>query len=459
MLGIIDTGIKKSSWSLLRQCSFIICVLCSLSQTVNAQNNYPTNSVKSPAYEQAFANLMENPSDPENSFRFAKQAIRSGDLQGGITAFERILKINPGLDNIKLELGILYLRVGASELAKQYLSESLSSPEIPLPVKNRAKTILKLAEKAASPHSYSFRVGLGAQYDDNATSSPTSPEVLVAGIPALLDEASLGESDSALVFSGTFQHVYNLNSQIGNQLETSFSYSNRSYDDSSEIDSEYTALQIGPRFYFGEILNPSWSLKPFLRATSLDLDSSKYQETIDVGLEVSKLFGVTNMTTFRLTYSDNDFSNSDRRPTASERSGEDIDVDLRFTKNFRSNIQAYLSVGANQREAEVGYQEREIWRIGTGFSKSYRAPFGLKQRWNTSLGVSYSDIAYDAVDPSIDPFNEREEERTQFTWNNTLVFSRHYYVTASIYTIDNSANIPNYEYDNTGINLTFWASF
>jgi tetratricopeptide (TPR) repeat protein len=457
MFGVNNSGVSRS---LPFKVAGVLLIALGLMASLSfAQSNNASQPVKSEAYEQAFADLMEDPSNPENSFRFAKQAIRSGDLQGGITAFERILKINPGLDNIKLELGILYLRVGASDLAKQYLSEALASPEIPLPVKNRAKTILKQAEKAASPHSYSFRVGLGAQYDDNATSSPTSPEVLVAGNPALLDEASLGESDSALVFSASFQHVYNLNSQIGNQLETSFSYSNRSYDESTEIDSEYLALQIGPRFYFGEILNPSWSMQPFLRVSSLDLDDSKYQDTIDLGLNVSKLFGVTNMTTFRIMYSDNDFSNSARRPTASERTGEDIDLDLRFSKNFRSNIQAYFSLGGNQREAEVTYQERKIWRTAAGLTKSYRAPFGLRQRWNSSVGISYSDISYDAPDPAIDPINEREEERAQFSWNNTLVFNRNYYATASIYYIDNSANIPNYEYDNTGINLTFWASF
>ncbi len=450
---------------------FTFCLLSFSGLQVNSEevttadsNNTDTEQLgnaKNPskAYKRAFAKLMTDPSNPENSFQFAREAIKSGDLQGGITSFERILKINPNLDNIKLELGVLYLRVGANELANRYLGEAVRSPEIPIPVKNRAKSILKQAQKAASPHSFSFRVGLGAQYDDNATSSPTSPEVLVAGQPALLDEASLGESDSAAVFSASGQYVYNLNSQIGNQLEAGFSYSNRTYDESTEIDSDYIAFQVGPRFYFGELLNPSWSLKPFVRASRLDLEDTKYQETMDYGIDLSKIFSVTQMASLRLMYSDNEFTDSDRRTTASERDGEDIDIDLRFSKNFRSDLQGFFGVGGNERNAEVDYQERSILRVSTGFSKSYRAPFGINQRWNSAISLSFSDIDYDAPDPAIDPDEKREEERSQFSWNNTLVFNRNFYTTVSVYYTDNQASLPNYEYDNTGINLTLWATF
>lgn len=438
---------------------FLLILTVSLFHPIAFAESPDDTAKPSDAYKSAFSKLMGDPSNPENSFQFARQAIKSGDLQGGITSFERILKINPGLDNIKLELGILYLRVGANELANQYLSEALRSPEIPLPIKNRAKSIQKQAQQAASPHQFSLRLGLGGQYDDNATSAPSSQEVLVAGQPALLDESGTGKNDYAAVFSTSAQYVYSFNSQLGNQLESGFSYSNRAYDESTEIDSEYIALQIGPRFYFGELLNPSWSFKPYVKASLLNLDGDKYQEVMDYGIDLSKIFSITQMASFKLSYSDNDFFDSESRSTASERTGEEINASLSWSKMFRPDIQGFIELGGSERDAEVVYQQRSVKRISTGISKSYSAPFNIKQRWSTALSLSYSDIDYKAPDPTVDPNNKRTEERSQVSWNNTFVFNRQLFTTLGIFYIDNDSFLPNYKYDNTGVNLTLWATF
>ena len=65
------------------------------------------------SYDAALERLLAAPSDPEASFDFAQAAIAASDPRAAIAALERILIFDPKLANIRLELGSLYLLVGA----------------------------------------------------------------------------------------------------------------------------------------------------------------------------------------------------------------------------------------------------------------------------------------------------------------------------------------------------------
>lgn len=420
-----------------------------------------TDSTQNPsqAYQTRFDAMLADPANPELSFQFAKEAIRGGDLKGAIAAFERILKINPGLNNIRLELGVLYLRVGANELAAKYINDALQAPDIPVPVKNRAKSLYKLAQDAASPHALSFRIGLGAHYDENATAAPDSREVLVGGLPALLDEEDTGEHDSSYSLSASLQHAYTFSDQSGSLFETNLSYYSRRYDESSEIDLDYLSLQLGPRFYLGPVLSPSWSVNPFLAATVLELDGEEYQESYDAGLNIQHYFGTSWMAGITARYSDHTYKDSEQRANASERSGDGYSADIKLMKTFVPSVQGYITVGMSERNAEEDYEARQEVASTIGIQKSYLAPFGLQQRWKTGLAFSYTDISYDAPDPAVDPDEKREDERAQVRWTNSFVFTRSFYTTFDVFHTDNTSSLPNYEYDNTGANLTFWFAF
>ncbi|MFL9906530.1 tetratricopeptide repeat protein [Paraburkholderia sp. RL17-337-BIB-A] len=85
-------------------------------------------------YRDAFSAMMADPANAERSFEFACAAASDDDIRGAIAALERILKINPGLANIRLQLGELYLRVNATDLAATYLCQALLAPDIPPPL-------------------------------------------------------------------------------------------------------------------------------------------------------------------------------------------------------------------------------------------------------------------------------------------------------------------------------------
>jgi Flp pilus assembly protein TadD len=99
------------------------------------------------AYDKAFQTTLEKPSDPETLARFADLAVKVGDIEGAISALERLLLIDANQPEVKLELGVLYYRLGSKEAALTYLEGARSSPQASAQVKDRAEEFLKAARR------------------------------------------------------------------------------------------------------------------------------------------------------------------------------------------------------------------------------------------------------------------------------------------------------------------------
>jgi hypothetical protein len=85
--------------------------LAQASPTAAAQTSgVPADSKDSKSeYDAAFQAMLRHPADLDVLFRFATIASRTGDLEGAISALERML--NPDLPRVRLELGVLYYRL------------------------------------------------------------------------------------------------------------------------------------------------------------------------------------------------------------------------------------------------------------------------------------------------------------------------------------------------------------
>ena len=95
------------------------------------------------AYDEAFQLSMQNPADPPTLAKFAELAIQVGDIEGAISALERLLLIDGEQADVKLELGVLYYRLGSVEAARMYLDAARTSAQASADVKARADTFLK----------------------------------------------------------------------------------------------------------------------------------------------------------------------------------------------------------------------------------------------------------------------------------------------------------------------------
>ena len=74
--------------------------------------------------EKIFAQLIEDPTNLDQLFKYANLSILLGDLEAAIGVLEQMLIYEPDLPRIKLELGVLYFRLGAFASAKLYINRA-----------------------------------------------------------------------------------------------------------------------------------------------------------------------------------------------------------------------------------------------------------------------------------------------------------------------------------------------
>jgi len=96
-------------------------------------------------YDAAFERTLQNPSDPQTVVKFAELAVQVGDIEGAISALERLLVLDADQPDVELELGVLYYRIGSVEAARTYLNAVRSSSQASSDAKKRAEEFLKAA--------------------------------------------------------------------------------------------------------------------------------------------------------------------------------------------------------------------------------------------------------------------------------------------------------------------------
>lgn len=97
------------------------------------------------AYDAAFQDSLAKPADPDTLVKFAAAAVKIGDLEGAISALERLLLIDGDNPDVQLELGVLYFRLGSLEAARSYLSAVRDSRRASPEAKARAVSFLREA--------------------------------------------------------------------------------------------------------------------------------------------------------------------------------------------------------------------------------------------------------------------------------------------------------------------------
>ncbi len=86
--------------------------------------------------------MLARPNDLDLAFEYAKLSSDVGDYEGAISTLERMLIYAPNTPRIQLELGILYSKIGAYEVARCYFAQALANPKVPPEIANQIKLYL-----------------------------------------------------------------------------------------------------------------------------------------------------------------------------------------------------------------------------------------------------------------------------------------------------------------------------
>ena len=437
----------------MRFAGLLLSVLCLGARTGYAQQP------RSDAYAAALRSMTESPADPEKAFAFSRVASAEGDLAGATAALERILLLNPRLDNIRLELGLLYQRAGNYVLAREYLQEALQAPDVPEAVRARGASALSQAEAGLSRHNVRGFVTAGARYETNANAGPSSGQVNFLGVPFELQSRDRKQDDFSIVGHASVNYTYDFDNQAGDYFEVNGVFSGAKYFEETDQDVFAFELTAGPW------LNPFWdtdvplSVRPYAAAAYINLEGDTYAGIVGGGLSLRYPISARLLARGTSEISYRDFDNTETRRINDEQTGWQYlaQADLTFILDPTTT----LLVGARY----VREDAREEWEsnnsVGALVALSKRftiAPLTDERFWAATLRGSIDYYGYDGADPRIDP-RTRRETRYEIGLVNSIPLTDQLSLDLSASYTARESRIRNFDFDNAAFGVSFTYAF
>ncbi|NWG86106.1 MAG: DUF560 domain-containing protein [Hydrogenophilaceae bacterium] len=200
------------------------------------------------AYDLLAENLKKNPNDVETRFLMGVALTELDRPDEAIPVFEQLIKENPNLPRVRLELARAYNANAQFEQARaQFQAVKALNPPAAV-----GENIDKYLAAMDAQRFWSARVSLGFVHDDNVNAGPSSASVLAFGLPFTLDPGSLPRHDSGWNLSASINHVYPRSRRFA--WQTTAAYSRTDYTNVSDFDSDNLSISTGPTWKLPKVV-------------------------------------------------------------------------------------------------------------------------------------------------------------------------------------------------------------
>lgn len=415
----------------------------------DAQAPAPSQDLQS-QYDAAFQEMLRKPADLDVLFKFATLATQTGDLEGAISALERMLLIDPNLPRVRLELGVLYYRLGSYEVARTYLEVALQSQNLPAEVRSRAEQFMAEVQKRQSPSSFSGEVFFGWRYQSNANLGPTTSSVRLFGQSANLNQSSVGAPDWGVVGSLQVRHTYDFGRQDRSALETQLTaYANRQFT-LTQANVALLDFTTGPRFQAFSGIFEDVTLKPFATAGHIWVNDTPYYGSYGAGLESTVLLldRLRNVSTF--VFRKHDHTDTWYLTTNSTFRGMEYAGTTTFQYQLTPIVSLFATGSGTRFETEQTLaQNYELWGASGGISVRFTDPlFKTALPWTIGLSYTYQWWRYDVPDVTVDPNTMRRQLDSIVNIVLSVPLDDRTTFSLSGGRFVRSATLPNYEFTN-----------
>lgn len=415
-----------------------------------AQAPPPSRSEVQQQYDEAFKETLRKPADLDVLFRFATLAAQTGDLEGSISALERMLLIDPDLPRVRLELGVLYYRLGSYEVARTYFEGALKAPNVPPDVRAKAEQFLADSISKQNPSHFSGETFFGFRYQSNANLGPSTSSVRLFGQTANLNNASVGAPDWGIVGSVQFRHVYDFGRQDKSALETAFTvYANRQFTQ-SQANVTLLDFTTGPRFQIFADSFQDMSVRPFLSAGYIWVNDTPYYGSYGGGLEGSTLLADGLRSNTVLLFRQHANQDTSYLPTNSQYRGIELSANSNLIYELTPLISLFANGNAQRFQAETTlWQSYQLFGAGGGFA--FRLPDPVLKTggfWTIAFNAAVQWWSYDAPDPTVDPSQNRYQNDTILNVTAAIPLDERTTLTISGGRFNRASNLSNYAFTN-----------
>jgi len=248
----------------------------------------PAPFADTPAAHEAddlFQQLLKDPKNVDLTFRYAQAAIKSGNIEGGISSLERLLLLDRNFPGVKIQLAELYADLKAYNTAKAYLAQARAEPGVSQETLARIDRVQSEIDRAASKTNYTVNALAGVRYQSNASAEPAGSDIIAGGVPQTLSTIYIRKPGWDLFGTGNIQYI----AEIGDlKLETNaIAYYSLAFGHSF-LDLGAIEANSGPRFDldFGGIHFAA--ARAYAVANEVTLGNSQFLHSAGGGLSLER---------------------------------------------------------------------------------------------------------------------------------------------------------------------------
>lgn len=372
-----------------------------------------TQTVDDAEYRRAFEETMRKPGDPATLMRYAELSVKVGNIEGAISALERLLLIDGDQPKVKLELGVLYFRLGSYEASRSYLESARASGKADADTKSRADQFLADIDEKSSKSQFSGQLLTGLRYSTNANSGPGGG-VSSFGDTAVPTPNVSGRPDFSVVAAAALQHRYDLGRQDGGMLETDVALFGARQFQIVEANVAFIDIITGPRTLPFDGWAESVSLKPLLMARYIAVQDQTSYWAWGAGLEAAAPLGPGGGVALTMFGRRREYPDNFLVPTNSNSTGNELVSTMEVRGNIGSAFTLSLAVNFTRYIAAVPSESYGQFGVGAILAWRFTDPLGLNGRtWLATFNAGVDHADYDQPDPVVDP----DVRRQQFDYN------------------------------------------
>jgi len=407
-----------------------------------------------------FRQMLANPADLDVAFEYARMAANAGDLEGAISTLERMLIFAPGLARLQLELGVLYFRLGAYDTAESYFAAVAAAPDVPADVLDRVKVFQRSIEANRDASPLSFYSLTGVRWQSNANNATATSDIILNGLPFVLDTDFTAQSDWSFVSSNSLAYSLDLQNQ-GDTFDFGLSTYSAMYFHLTDLNTQLAEAIAGPTFNLARYDIENTFAGLYAITGGAVLGQQVYFGSLGAGGAARTVFNERTRGIARLEYRYRWYENTSDLPYNNWRTGDEIRASGLVSYLVTSDL--VVSGGARLARYDVDADFYSGWEFGfeANATQTFRSPLPAlaPDDWAVGANVLYIRRDYDEPDPTINAADAEWDNFVSVTGSLTVPVSEHFAVAPQVQYQNQDSNYPLQQFETWTIFLGLAARF
>ncbi len=411
--------------------------------------------------DEAFRQVLQQPQNLGLWSAYAQLLVQAGNYEGGIAALDRLL-LNPDANPyLRVEIALLYFRLGSYAPAEAMLRTALQDPRLQGDQRAFASTLMTEVAKRNQRSQLSGSVVLGLRSQTNPTFRTNSAQVLSAGVLGALAADQKPDADTDVSLGLRVQHLYDLDLQNSATISTSLGAYLVNYRSSAG-----SQLQVSPtKPYDLQVVDVSTGLqfkpfpssfseltmRPHILLSNVVAQGHQYLGNHGVGIDFTWRPDERTLVDVTLDRQRRNFASRIDVVNADLLDGHLYGVRSRISREMGSGQVLTGEYATKRNRAKREFYNYDSHEFRVTYSMSYKSPMADAGYWTTAVWLGALNRSYDAPDASVSATETRRDREARIGISHHVPLTASWSLLLTAEHSRNQANLPNFRYKNTSL--------